>query len=92
MTRLNETYNWGNEVSDENPHLHRKLSDVYFDIAKTANGKSNKNVTTATNPPADDDVNKNFDVGDVWVRTDSNSAWMMTSRTSATACTWTIIT
>ena len=88
MTRLSERYNWGEEVSKENPQLYRQLNDVYFDIAKTSNGKSNKNVTTATNPPADDDVNKNFDIGDIWVRTDSNLAWIMTSRTSPTAVNW----
>lgn len=90
MTRLDERYNWGSEVSKENPQLYRQLNDVYFDIAKTSNGKSNKNVTQ-TDPPADDPVNKNFDIGDLWIRTDTDSAWIMTSRTSAEAVTWSSI-
>lgn len=90
MSRLDERYNWGSELSKENPELYRQLNDVYFDIAKSSNGKSNKNVTDS-DPPANSQVNKNFDIGDIWVRTDTNSAWIMTSRTSAEAATWTSI-
>lgn len=91
MTRLSNRYNWGSTLSKDNPDLYRQLNDVYTDISQNSNGKSNK-INMTTNPPADSPVNKNFDIGDLWVRTDTNSAWILTSRTTAEAVNWTLIT
>ena len=91
MTRLNTRYNWGESLSKDNPDLYRQLNDVYTDLATKSNGKANK-INMTSNPPADSPVNKNFDVGDTWVRTDNDTAWILTSRTTAEAATWTLIT
>lgn len=91
MTRLNTRFNWGATLAEENPDLYRQLNDTYTDTAETVNRKANRNTDTV-NPPANSPVNKNFDIGDIWVRTDNNTAFMMTSRTSAEAATWTLIT
>lgn len=91
MTRLTNRYNWGSTLSKENPDLYRQLNDVYTDISMNANGKSNK-VNMTMDPPADSQINKNFDIGDIWVRPDTDSAWMLTSRTTAEAVTWKLIT
>lgn len=87
MTRLNTRYNWGQTLSVENPDLYRQLNDVYSIIASNTNGKCNK-ASMLTAPQADNDVNKNYDIGDIWVNTQTNSAWIMTSRTTPTAVTW----
>lgn len=91
MTRMERRYNWGQELSKESPNLYRQLNDVYTDIAEKSNGKSNK-TQAESDPSANSPVNKNFDIGDIWVRTDTNSAWIMTSRTTAETVTWTAIT
>jgi len=91
MTRLSTRYNWGNKLSSENPELYRQLNDVYSNVADSSNKKSTKAQMTS-NPSANSDVNKNFDIGDIWVNTSSNTAWIMTSRTTPEAVTWTQIT
>ena len=92
MTRLNTRYNWGKKLGDDNPDLHRQLSETYGDIAQVANGKSNKVSKPAANPPANSDFNKNYDIGDIFVRQDTNTAWILTSRTTAEAVNWQQIT
>jgi hypothetical protein len=52
------------------------------------NGVSLPNV----NPPANNAFNQNFEIGDIYVRTDTNTAWIMTSRTTSNAVVWTQIT
>lgn len=91
MTRLNNRFNWGQQLGKDNPVLYRQLNDVYSNIAENSNGKTNKTQMTS-DPSASADINANFDIGDIWVRTDTNTAWIMTSRTSSTAVTWTQIT
>ncbi len=91
MTRLNEKYNWGNTLSEENPDLYRQLNDVYSDLASKSNGKSNK-INMTMPPPANSPVNKNFDIGDIWVQTNANTAWVMTSRTTSETVMWRQIT
>jgi len=91
MSRLTTRYNWGQELGKDNPELYRQLNDVYTDISMNANGKAGK-INMTSDPSASSPTNKNFDIGDIWVRTDTNSAWMLTSRTTAEAVTWTIIT
>ena len=91
MTRLTTRFNWGQILSKENPHLYRQLNDVYSDISTSVNGKANR-ICKTENPPADSSVNKNFDIGDIWVNESTDTAWILTSRSSAEAVTWTQIT
>lgn len=97
MPTLINNFNWGTDLRNDNPELVRQLSTAYNDTALVVNSKISKYTTDGnqrphTNPPANSDFNKNFEIGDVFVRTDANTAWMMTSRTTANAVTWTLIT
>lgn len=96
MPRLTQDFNWGKEQSD-NPLLYRQLSEAYSDTAGVVNTKISKYITNGTSkpnvdPPANDQFNKNWEIGDIYVRTDTNKAWIMTSRTTQEAVTWTQIT
>lgn len=95
MTRLDLRYNWGSTLSEENPDLYRQLNDVYTSIAEKSNGKTNKHKQEKKSPPAPGSaspVNKTFDIGDIWVREDTNTAWIMTSRTTPEVAHWQQIT
>ncbi len=92
MPTLVTRYNWGKGEDAEENRKNRQLSDTFSDIAVIVNNKVSKRVISGQDPPASDQVNKNFEIGDVWVRTDTDSAWMMTSRTTDIAVTWTLIT
>lgn len=97
MPTLITNYNWGRALRNENPELTRQLAEAYSDTAIVVNTKISKYFTDGinkphVNPPANSDFNKNFEIGDVFVRTDTDTAWMMTSRTTDTAVTWKIIT
>ena len=91
MARLPPTYNWGNELKNENSTLYNQLTDSYSLTARTVNGKISKNITTL-DPPADSAQNTSFEIGDVWVNTSTDTAFMMTSRQTNTQATWTQIT
>ena len=97
MPTLISTFNWGSAIRNNNPELARQLSQAYSDTAQTVNTKISKYVTDGiqkpnVDPPASSDFNKNFEIGDIYVRTDTDSAWIMTSRTTSTDVIWTIIT
>ncbi len=97
MPTLITNFNWGSAVRNDNPELTRQLSTAYSDTANVVNTKISKYVTNGdskpnVNPPASSDFNKNFEIGDIYVRIDTNSAWIMTSRTSSIAVTWTLLT
>ena len=97
MPTLLTNFNWGASLRNFNPELTRQLSDAYTNTAQAVNTKISKYVTDGNqkphvNPPANSDFNKNFEIADVFVRTDTNTAWMMTSRTSSTVVVWTLIT
>lgn len=97
MPTLITNYNWGASLRNQNPELTRQLSQAYNDTAQVVNTKTSKYVTDGNqkphvNPPANSDFNKNFEIGDFFVRTDTDTAWIMTSRTTAEAVTWTQIT
>jgi len=51
-----------------------------------------KNVVTGANPPANSQINSFFSIGDITIRTDTDTAWIMTSRTTPNAVTWSQIT
>lgn len=97
MPTLLTNFNWGASLRNFNPELTRQLSTAYTDTAQAVNTKISKYVTDGNqrphvNPPANSDFNKNFEISDVYVRSDTNTAWMMTSRTSSSTVTWTQIT
>lgn len=84
--------NFGNEVAREMPQLARQLDEMYTDIANALSYVVRKNVISGANPPANDQRNSFFSIGDITVRTDTNQAWIMTNRTTPNAVTWTLIT
>lgn len=97
MPTLITDFNWGKDIYKDSPILSRQLSEAYSATARCVNTKISKYDTDGiqrpnVNPPANSDFNKNFEIGDIYVRTDTDSAWIMTSRTSSTAVTWKIIT
>jgi hypothetical protein len=97
MPTLITDFNWGASLRNANPELTRQLSGAYTNTAQVVNTKVSKYVTNGinkpnVNPPASSDFNKNFEIADVYVRTDTDTAWMMTSRTTSTDVTWTQIT
>lgn len=97
MPTLIESFNWGRNLFDKDPDLIRQLSTAYNTTASTVNGKVSKYVTNGTtkpnvDPPASSPFNKNWDVGDIYVRVDTNRAWIMSSRTTSEDVIWTLIT
>lgn len=97
MPTILTNFNWGNSLRNANPELTRQLSEAYTNTALAVNTKVSKYSTDGVqrphvDPPANSDFNKNFEIADVYVRTDTDTAWMMTSRTSSSAVTWTQIT
>jgi len=84
--------NWGDALQTESPLLINELDDMYFDIANALSLLVKKNILTGANPAANDQRNSLFSIGDIAVRTDTNQAWIMTSRTSPNVVVWTIIT
>jgi len=97
MPTLITNYNWGSSLKNQNPELTRQLSDSRTEMALAVNTKVSKyntdgNQRPHVNPPASSEFNKNFEICDIYVRTDTNTAWIMTSRTTSEAVTWTVIT
>lgn len=97
MPTLQQNFNWGSALRNDNPELNRQLATAYSDTAQVVNTKVSKYTTDGlqkpnVDPPANSDFNKNFEIGDIYVRTDTDSAWIMTSRTTSNAVTWTLIT
>ena len=97
MPTLIQNFNWGAALKNANPELARQLSESYIQLAYAINSKPSRYFTDGAtkphvNPPANSDFNKNFEICDIYVRTDTDSAWIMTSRTTSNAVTWTLIT
>jgi len=97
MPTLITNFNWGTSLRNANPELTRQLSTAYTDTAQAVNTKISKYVTDGdqrphVDPPANSEFNKNFEIADIYVRTDTDTAWIMTSRTTSTAVTWSQIT
>lgn len=97
MPTLITNFNFGSSIRNQNPELNRQLSEAYTDTALVVNTKISKYVTDGSakphvDPPASSQFNVNFDLGDIYVRSDTDSAWIMTSRTSSSAVTWTLVT
>jgi len=87
--------NFGAEIKELSPTLANQLSQMYTDIASSILNLIKKNVVTGADPvssPGTAQVNSFFSVGDITIRTDTNKAWIMTSRISPEEVVWTIIT
>ncbi len=84
--------NFGSEVKELSPTLSNQLSQMYTDIANAMFYAIKKNVISGADPLANDQRNSFFSIGDITVRTDTDSAWIMTSRTDPNNVVWTIIT
>lgn len=94
MPTLLPTYNFGQAAYNDNPDLVRQLTQMYGKIATILNTKSSKYVTTedAPNAATASEVNRTLDIGDLWVNSTTDMAWIMTSRTTDVLVTWTLIT
>jgi len=97
MPRLIQNFNWGKDLLPQNPLLYRQLSEAYSDTALVVNTKVSRYVTDGrgkpnVNPPANSEFNKNWEIGDIYVRTDTDTAWIMTSRTTQEIVVWSQIT
>ncbi len=84
--------NFGSEVRELSPQLASQLSEMYTDIANALTLLIKKNILSGSDPAANDQRNSFFSIGDIAVRTDTDTAWIMTSRTTPNAVTWTQIT
>lgn len=94
MPRLITNFNWGTALRNQNPELTRQLSEAYSDTALVVNTKVSKYITDrdAPNAATPDDANKNLELGDIWVNKTTDTAWIMTSRTTDLLVTWSQIT
>lgn len=84
--------NFGSQVAKQMPELARQLDEMYTDISNAMNLFIKKNILNGSDPAANDQRNSFFSIGDITVRTDTDKAWIMTSRTTPEAVTWTLIT
>jgi len=84
--------NFGSQVRNENPDLSRQLEEMYTSFALAIQTMVKKDVVSGANPSASAQRNTYFSIGDITVRTDTDTSWIMTSRTTPEAVTWTLIT
>lgn len=91
MPTLPRRYNFGGKLKEKSPEIVNQLTDLYEDIALVVNTKVSKRVISGVSPPANDQVNSFLEIGDMWIRTDTNGVWVMTSRTTPNAVTWTAV-
>lgn len=91
MPLLATSFNYGTELKNENPTLYNQLSTAYSNVANAVNAKVGKNVSSLT-PPADSDQNKSWEIGDIWVDSAGDNAYILTSRQTNSQATWVIIT
>jgi len=89
--RIPEKKNWGSTLYDENKELTRQLDSMYGDLSRAVNKSVKAYVTEGNNPPASSQLNRDFEIGDEYIRKDVNMVWKLTSRTSANDVTWTLI-
>lgn len=84
--------NFGTEIKEISPTLANQLAQMYSDIANAISQTIKKNIVSGADPVANAQVNSFFSIGDITIRTDTDSAWIMTSRTSPNIVVWTLIT
>lgn len=91
MPSIPTRYNWGAAIKNVNETLYNQLSDVYSSITRLLNQKTSKAIYQS-DPELDAQINVSYDIGDIWINTVSNTAWIMTSRITNTQVVWTQIT
>ena len=84
--------NFGDEIKELSPTLSNQLSQMYTDIAFSLQYVIKKKVVVGSDPPVTDQSNTFYSIGDIYVRSDTNTAWIMTSRTTGETVVWTQIT
>ena len=84
--------NWGAAYTDDNAVLNRSLDEMYTDIANAISPLVKKNILNGADPAANDQRNRFFTIGDLAVRIDTDTAWIMTSRTDPDNVVWSQIT
>lgn len=84
--------NFGSDLYTSQPYLARQLDELYTDIANAVNQAPKNYVSSNRDPDTSAQLNALFSIGDFYIRTDTDSAWIMTSRTTDIAVTWTKIT
>lgn len=84
--------NFGSEIKELSPVLANQLSQMYTDIVNALSLGIKKNILDGADPAANDARNAIFSIGDIAIRIDTDTAWIMTSRTTPNAVTWTQIT
>lgn len=88
--------NFGDDIKKLSPSLNNQLSQMYTDIALSLQNVIKKDIVSGADPAADTTAttqrNTLFSIGDITIRTDTNAAWIMTSRTAPNVVTWTLIT
>lgn len=84
--------NFGSEIKELSPTLANQLSQMYSDIANSVSQGIKKDIVSGADPSASSQRNSFFSIGDITVRTDTDSAWIMTSRTTPNDVVWSLIT
>lgn len=84
--------NFGSEIKEISPVLANQLSQMYTDIVGALAVAIKKDVVSGADPAANSQRNSFFSIGDITVRTDTDMAWIMTSRTDPDNVVWTLIT
>jgi hypothetical protein len=83
--------NWGKAAENSNPLLVRQLDEMYTDFAGLINQKVKRHVVNGQSATANNEFNRSFEIGDFWIRVDTNEVWIMTSRTNATVVNWKLL-
>lgn len=91
MSRLPTRFNFGSAIKTLSEQLYNQLNDSYFSVATAVNARPVTRVDTR-DPPSQGQVNGGLSIGDTWVNQTTDSAWIMTSRTSLESVTWKQIT
>ena len=87
MARIDKKFSF-NVIGNANPELLRALDDMYDQLVDAVNSKATVTEQT-TAPPASSPANATLEIGDIWVKTDTDAPSILTSRTTAEAVTWT---
>lgn len=90
MLRIAESFNFGRDLPEELKKLYTQLDRMYSTLARGINVKT-RTYTSTSAPSASAQINKEFDIGDSWIKTDTNKVYILTSRTSDIDVTWSLM-
>lgn len=103
MPRVPQYFNFGELGVNIDPELTRVISIMYTTLARGINGVVDPNenfyfntpqvYTTGAPPSANAQINRNFQIGDIWIDSSAgpNQVYFLTARTTDTAVTWTAV-